>query len=99
MKANAGCNSTTRSMNFTRMKRSSKCMQILKHMILFPRMHGRVQILERVYGESFPGTRNWGHGFFAALVYNKLAKYEQHGHACVWEPTVKGINFYKSLCA
>lgn len=98
-RANYGCNCTTRSMKFTRLTRDSKCMKILLFMALHPRQCTLREILHNVYGNEMGKTRNWGHGFFAALSYNGFASYIQRGRTCLWYATGRGINFWKSLTA
>ena len=85
---------TTRAMTFTRCKRTSKVMQILRAMIMQPRMLSSRDIKRKVYGADI-GERC--HGFFSALHDFGLASYERHGRTCLWAPTIKGICFYMGL--
>lgn len=94
-----GLDNTTRHMRFTRVKRSSKIMQVLKFMILHPRTHVMRDIQRHVYHGYAPTSRSWGAGLFSALHHYGLATYTRKGHACFWEATPRGIKFWKSLAA
>lgn len=87
---------TTRCMNFTRVKRNSKCMQILREMILRPRALTQLEIKRRVYKHNMGKSC---HGFFSALHHFDLANFIRLGRKCVWMPTCKGIKFYMNLPA
>ena len=89
-----GLDNTTKAMNFTRCKRSSKVMQILHAIITHPRQLTARDIKRKVYGADI-GERC--HGFFSALHHFGLASYERHGRTCLWAPTIKGICFYMGL--
>ena len=89
-------NNTTRSMNFTRVTPRSQCMKILDAIITHPGKR-RIELTKMVYGKKFRPTRNWNHGFFAALSAFGLATYERHGHNVTWKATPKGIHFYESI--
>lgn len=89
-----GIDSTSKVMNMTRVKRTSKCMRILYEMIVHPRQLTSREIKINVYGRDI-GKRCLG--FFSALRHFGLANYVRVGHQCFWEPTVKGIRFYMSL--
>ncbi len=87
---------TSRAMNMARVTRRSKCMRILREMILQPRRLTAHEIKRNVYG------RNMGkscQGFFSALRHFDLADFVRDGRKCLWAPTVKGITFYLSLHA
>lgn len=85
------CN-TTRAMRFTRMKRSSKCMQILHEIIT----HSDTQreIKKRVYGHEMGESCN---GFFASLHHFGLATFIRDNNKYIWIPTPEGILFYVNL--
>ena len=89
------CN-TTRAMRFTKMTRSSKCMQILREMITHPRQLTHHEIMQRVYKCDMGFSSQ---GFFSALRHFGLASFIRHGHQCLWAPTIEGITFYMSLPA
>ena len=96
--ASSGCScaldNTTRAMNMTRVKRTSKCMCILHEMIVHPRTLTAQEIKQKVYGHDIGKSCQ---GFFSALRHFSLADFVRDGHKCLWEPTVKGIRFYMGL--
>ena len=89
-----GVDNTTREMTFTRCKRESKVMKILRTMIMQPRMLSARDIKRKVYGIEMGESC---HGFFSALRHFGLASFERHGRNCLWAPTIKGICFYMGL--
>ena len=89
-----GLDNTTKSMNMTRVKRTSKCMRILREMIVHPRQLTASEIKSKVYGHDIGESC---HGFFSALRHFNLANFIRAGHKCFWEPTIKGIRFYMGL--
>ena len=89
-----GMDNTTKSMNMTRVTRQSKCMRILREMIVHPRQLTAREIKHKVYGREMGLSSQ---GFFSALRHFDLAGFERHGRTCVWAPTIKGITFYLSL--
>lgn len=91
-----GVDGTTRHMNMTRVTRRSKCMRILREMIVHPRQFTQREIKRRVYGCEMGSSSQ---GLFSALRHFDLAGFERHGRTCVWAPTIKGITFYLSLHA
>lgn len=91
---NCHMDSTTKSMNMTRMRRTNKCMRILREMIVHPRQLTQSEIKSKVYGRNI-GKRC--QGLFSALRHFDLANFVRAGNKCFWEPTIKGINFYMGL--
>lgn len=87
---------TTRAMRFTCVWRGSKVMQILREMILHPRMLTHAQIMKRVYKRD---VYDMSHGFFSALCHYGFAEFIRKGRTCLWAPTLEGIKFYMSLPA
>ena len=93
-----GCStdSTTQTMNFTRMNVRSKTMRILDAVIDHPEQFTQDGIIEHVYGFKRP-SRSWGMGLFSALHHHGLITYVRNGHKFFCAPTKLGRQFYNSL--
>lgn len=91
-----GIDSTTQTMNFTRMTKMSKTMRILDAVIDHPGKLTQDTAIEHALGVKRP-SRGWFSGIFSALHHFGLIEYKRNGqkHMCV--PTDAGIKFYNGL--
>ena len=89
-----GLDNTSRAMNMPRVTWRSKCMRLLREMIVHPRQMTQREIKRKVYGREMGLSSQ---GLFSALRHFGLAGFERHGRTCVWAPTIKGIMFYLGL--
>ena len=93
-----GCDvdSTTQTMNFTKMRKTSKTMRILDAIIDHPKKFTQDGVIEHAYGFKRP-SRGWGMGLFSALHHHGLISYVRKGKKFYCVPTIAGIKFYASL--
>ena len=88
--------STTQTMNFTRMNHLSKTMRILDAIIDHPGKLTQDTAIEHAYGFKRP-SRSWNMGLFSALRHFGLISYKRNGRKFMCVPTEAGIKFYNNL--
>ena len=89
--------STTQTMNFTRMNHLSKTMRILDAIIDHPGNLTQDTAIEHAYGIKRP-SRSWCMGLISALHHFGLISYKRAGHKFMCVPTEAGIKFYNNTC-